>query len=80
MKSPFLRITIISLTLLSFITGCHQRPVTGYFKQEIDSIAVQWAPDIREAIFDAKLITVGLVMILQGETDILQAKEALTGL
>ena len=68
------------IPVLVFLTaGCH-RPGAEDFKSEIDSIAVQWAPDIREAIFEAKLITVGPDMILQGETDIPQAKEALTGL
>ncbi|MFH0760230.1 MAG: C40 family peptidase [Bacteroidota bacterium] len=76
---PYRPVLNIIPILLFLTAGCH-RPVAEDFKSEIDSIAVQWAPDIREAIFDAKLISVGPDMILQGETDIPQAKEALTGL
>ena len=79
-KYPFLRICLICITLLSFAAACNQRPVTGYFKHEIDSIAIQRAPDIRESIYDVKIYPAGSDLILKGETDIPQAKEDLINL
>lgn len=74
---PFLLAGLFSAGLF---TGCRQQQRVDDFRDELDSIAVVWAPDIREAIFDAKLYSSGGKMVLKGETDIPEAKSSVIGM
>ncbi|MDY0100174.1 MAG: C40 family peptidase [Bacteroidales bacterium] len=69
-----LLVFICSFPLL-MIPGC-KKPVTGHLKDAIDSLAAVYAPDKREAVFEASLYSMGKNMILKGETDLPQAREA----
>jgi hypothetical protein len=62
-------------------SGCKQKQVAyNNYKSEIDSIGIVYVPDLREGIFDAELTSNGSAMILKGETNIPEAKEAMAGL
>ncbi len=68
----------VSLILAS---GCKQKPAAyNNYKSELDSLGIVYVPDLREGIFDAELSLNGSDMILKGETNIPEAKEAITGL
>ena len=69
-------IPVIMFTV--FMTGCHQKE-SELFKNEIDSIGITTVPDLREGIFDVSLRSNGAGIILEGETDVPRAKEAITG-
>jgi len=73
------RILLVVSVSLILTAGCKQKS-TNNFKREIDSIGIVWVPDLREGIFEAELISRGLDMILKGETNIPEAKDAITGL
>ena len=73
------RILLVVSVSLILTAGCQQKS-TNNFKREIDSIGIVWVPDLREGIFEAELISRGLDMILKGETNIPEAKDAITGL
>jgi len=70
---------ISSAAILIMIIGCRQESVNNY-QNEIDSIGIVWVPDLREGIFEAELIPDGPDLILKGETDVQEAKDAVTGL
>ena len=70
---------ISSAAILIMIIGCRQESVNNY-QNEIDSIGIVWVPDLREGIFEAELIPEGPDLILKGETDVQEAKDAVTGL
>ena len=70
---------VSSAAILIMIIGCRQESVNNY-KNEIDSIGIVWVPDLREGIFEAELIPDGPDLILKGETDAQEAKDAITGL
>ncbi len=74
-----LQIILISAVSIMIISGCRQGTV-NYYKSEIDSIGIVWVPDLREGIFEAELIPDGPDLILKGETDVQEAKDAITGL
>jgi len=76
--NPWLQINSIAAILI-MITSCRQEAV-NYYKNEIDSIGIFWVPDLREGIFEAELISSGQDLILKGETDVQEAKDAITGL
>ena len=73
---------ILPLTLLAVIMmeGCNQKQTADEYKNEIDSIGIIWVPDLRDGIFDVELVSNGINLILKGETDITEAKEAITNL
>jgi len=73
------RILLVVSVSLILTAGCQQKS-TNNFKGEIDSIGIVWVPDLREGIYEAELISRGLDMILKGETNIPEAKDAITGL
>ena len=73
------RILLVVSVSLILTAGCKQKS-TNNFKREIDSIGIVWVPDLREGIFEAELISRGPDMILKGETNIPEAKDAITGL
>ena len=70
---------VSSTAILIMIIGCRQESVNNY-KNEIDSIGIVWVPDLREGIFEAELIPEGPDLILKGETDVKEAKDAVIGL
>lgn len=75
------RFKILSVAAVSLmITAACQKESVNYYKNEIDSIGIVWVPDLREGIFEAELITDGTDLILKGETDVAEAKNAVTGL
>ena len=66
---------------LIMVSGCKQTPITvNNYKSEIDSIGIVYVPDLREGIFDAEIITRGSSLILKGETNVSEAKDAITRL
>jgi hypothetical protein len=65
--------------LLIMTTGCRHQEAS-YYKNEIDSIGIVWVPDLREGIFEAELYSNNTDLILKGETNVPEAKEAITGL
>ena len=66
---------------LILAAGCKQKPsIYNNYKSEIDSIGIVYVPDLREGIFDAEIVSGGSALILKGETNVLEAKEAITGL
>src|SRR5512146_1169451 len=71
-------LSMVILATASCSSSSRQSPLT--FRDEIDSIAVTWVPDIQEGIFDASLHSDGKTYALVGETDQPGAKDALTGL
>ncbi len=73
------RILLVVSVSLILTAGCQQKS-TNNFKGEIDSIGIVWVPDLREGIYEAELISRGPDMILKGETNIPEAKDAITGL
>jgi gamma-D-glutamyl-L-lysine dipeptidyl-peptidase len=50
------------------------------FRDEFDSIAVKWVPDIQEGIFEVSLLSEGKQLVLKGETDHPGAKDAVISL
>jgi hypothetical protein len=68
----------IWLIFLFTMNSCN-RPAADYFVREIDSIAKEYVPDSREGICRARLYIRGSEMILTGETDRKEIKDALTG-
>jgi hypothetical protein len=70
----------ISVSLI-LASGCKQKP-TAYnnYKSELDSLGIVYVPDLREGIFDAELSLNGSAKILKGETNVPEAKDAITGL
>jgi gamma-D-glutamyl-L-lysine dipeptidyl-peptidase len=73
----YTRILFFSIFLggIIYFSGCN-KPVNNYFVKEIDSISKKWVPDKREGICDVRIFAVGPDMILKGETDLPEAKEA----
>lgn len=55
--------------------GCRQE-AEAYYKSEIDSIGIVWVPDLREGIYENELYSNGTDLILKGETNVPEAKEA----
>jgi SH3-like domain-containing protein len=76
--NPWLQINSIAAILI-MITSCRQEAV-NYYKNEIDSIGIFWVPDLREGIFEAELTSNGQDLVLKGETNEQEAKDAITGL
>ncbi|MGI6338852.1 MAG: NlpC/P60 family protein [Bacteroidales bacterium] len=74
-RTFFVTLAFICSFILLMMTGC-RKPVTGYLQDEIDSISLLYAPDKREAVFEAGIYSKGKNMILKGETDLPQAREA----
>lgn len=70
---------VISISAILIMTSCRQEAV-NYYKNEIDSIGIVWVPDLREGIFEAELISNGRDLVLKGETDLKEAKDAIAGL
>ncbi len=62
--------------------GCRQKTAENRynFKSEIDSIGIIQVPDLREGIFDVELNSNGTDRILKGETNVPEAKDAITGM
>lgn len=61
------------------VMGC-KKAGPYLFKNEIDSIGIVWVPDLREGIFDAEMKSAGDKLVLKGETNVPEAKEAITGI
>jgi len=59
---------------------CYCQTETNFSKDELDSIGKAYVPEPREGIFSASLDRSGPMLILRGETDSREAKEALTSL
>ena len=68
---------MIIMSLLSCSNSHNQ--TSAPFRNEIDSIAVTWIPDIQEGVFEASVHRNGSRYVLVGETDNPGAKKALTG-
>ncbi|NLJ44420.1 MAG: SH3 domain-containing protein, partial [Bacteroidales bacterium] len=77
MKLCRLVFAIAFISLL--VTGC-KKAGPYLFKNEIDSVGIVWVPDLREGIFDAELKSAGDKLVLKGETNIPEAKEAIIGI
>jgi hypothetical protein len=76
-----IKLLLAASYLLIMLSGCKQTPTTvNNYKSEIDSIGIVYVPDLREGIFDAEIITSGSSLILKGETNVSEAKDAITGL
>jgi hypothetical protein len=76
-----IKLLLAASYLLIMLSGCKQTPTTvNNYKSEIDSIGIVYVPDLREGIFDAEIITRGSSLILKGETNVSEAKDAITGL
>jgi len=58
------------------INGCREETANLY-KNDIDSIGIVWVPDLREGIFDAELLETGRGLVLKGETNVPEARDAL---
>ncbi|MGB8492625.1 MAG: C40 family peptidase [Bacteroidales bacterium] len=69
------RALAMPVALLIISTGCKKK-MSGYFRNEIDSISITWVPDFREGVFDVKLYETDKGLVLKGETDVPQAREA----
>jgi hypothetical protein len=66
---------------LILASGCKQKPpAVDNYKSEIDSIGIVYVPDLREGIFDAEIVSRGSLLILKGETNVPEAKDAIAGL
>lgn len=67
-----------SALLFSVLTtnGCKEESPNLY-KNEIDSVGIVWVPDLREGIFDAELLETGKGLVLKGETNVSEARDAL---
>ena len=62
-------------------SGCKQKPIAhNKYQNELDSIGIVYVPDLRNGIFDAEFVPNGSSMILKGETNVPEAKNAITGL
>ena len=71
---------LVPFVLVSaFAGGCHQNE-TKLYKNEIDSIGINLVPDLREGIFEVSLRSKGTNLVLEGETDVPGAKDAIAGL
>jgi hypothetical protein len=73
LRLPILQVAAI---LLIITTGCRKKE-TNYYKSEIDSVGIDWVPDLRTGIFEAGLYPNGNDLILKGETNIPGAKEGI---
>lgn len=84
LKKIFTCLLPIELLTVIAVVSCRNETVnmTGpvnLYKDALDSIAVVWAPDIREAVCEARLIRSDKGLILKGETDIPEAKISIKG-
>lgn len=70
---------LFSQILLAGIIASCKKEAKNLYRNELDSISVVWAPDIREAICEVSLIQSEKALILKGETDIPEAKSSITG-
>jgi hypothetical protein len=73
---------LIAGTLFLIVaSGCKQKPIAlNKYQSELDSIGIVYVPDLRDGIFDVEFVTVGSCLILKGETNVPEAKDAMTGL
>lgn len=73
---------LIVVTMFLFLaSGCKQKPVThNKYQSELDSIGIVYVPDLRNGIFDAEFVKNESATILKGETNVPEAKEAISGL
>lgn len=81
MKPGFLNYitSIAAFAALLFLGSCsgNSSQASKPFKEEIDSIAVTYVPDIQEGIFDVAVHSMGKRFVITGETDQPAAKNAL---
>ncbi|MFN8240951.1 MAG: C40 family peptidase [Bacteroidales bacterium] len=75
MKQIFLFMVLLCMILSS---SC-DRPTAGYFVRDLDSIARKLVPDKREGVFDVRMYIKGKDMVLTGETDSREVKNAVVG-
>jgi cell wall-associated NlpC family hydrolase len=69
------------LAFLILASGCRQKPMAhNKYQSLLDSIGIVYVPDLRDGIFDAEFVPNGTDMILKGETNVPEAKAAMTGL
>jgi gamma-D-glutamyl-L-lysine dipeptidyl-peptidase len=75
----FKPIYLIAIILILSAVCCRQA-VTNFSGDEIDSIGRAYVPEPREGIFTASLEWSGNTLVLRGETDVREAKEAISSL
>jgi len=72
---------IAGSVFLILASGCKQKPIAyNKYQSELDSIGIVYVADLRDGIFDAEFASKGSAMILKGETNVREAKDAITGL
>lgn len=74
-----IKILPVVVFLMIISSGCN-KTVPDLFRDEIDSIGISLVPDLRNGVFDVNMYYNGKDMILKGETDNVQAKDAITRL
>ena len=84
LKKLFKYFLPFELLILIVAVSCRNETVNrkepiNLYEDPLDSIAVVWAPDIREAVCEARLVQSDKGLILKGETDIPEAKDSITG-
>lgn len=80
----FICLLPFEMVALFIAVSCRNEPVikkesANLYEDSLDSISVIWAPDIREAICEARLVQTDKGLVLRGETNIPEAKISLTG-
>jgi gamma-D-glutamyl-L-lysine dipeptidyl-peptidase len=80
-KNTGFSLLIAVSVFLILAAGCKQKPIAhNKYQSELDSIGIVYVPDLRNGIFDAEFVSIGSDMILRGETNVPEAKDAIIGL